>query len=59
MLAGALGFAAVLVGWGILVAMDAWPSGTFVDDQPGGVEGETIVLALVGATVGVWYAARR
>ena len=32
---------------------------TFLEDQPGGVEGETIVLGLLGAVIGFVYAAYR
>ena len=56
-LAGAaIGLIGVAVGWIVLVAVDTWPSATFIEDQPGGVEGETIALALLGALLGLVYA---
>ena len=54
--AAALGLIGVAVGWIVLIAVDTWPSATFIDDQPGGVEGETIALALLGALLGLVYA---
>lgn len=56
-LGAAIGLAGALVGWAVLVAADNWPSATFIDDQPGGVGGETVALALLGAVIGVLYAA--
>jgi hypothetical protein len=32
---------------------------TFVADQPGGVGGETIVIALLGAAFSVWWVLRK
>ena len=56
-LGAAIGLAAVLVGWAALVAADNWPSATFLGDQPGGVGGETVALGLLGAVIGIVYAA--
>ena len=49
--------AGVAAGWVVLEAIDKWPSATFIGDQPGGVEGETIAFAAVGAVTGLIYAA--
>lgn len=58
-LAAAASALAWIAGWVVLVAVDKWPSATFLDDQPGGVEGETVLLGLIGAAIGVVYAANR
>jgi hypothetical protein len=58
-IATAAGAIAWLAGWAVLVAIDQWPSATFLEDQPGGVEGETIVFGLAGAVIGLLYAANR
>lgn len=55
----ALGVAGVLAGWAVLAAIDQWPSSTFLEDQPGGVEGETILFAVLSTVAGVRYATRR
>jgi hypothetical protein len=55
----ALGLAAVAVGWLGLVAIDATPSATLIDDQPGDFGAEVIVTAAAGALVGAWWAMRR
>ena len=57
--AAALGAVAWIAGWLVLVVLDSWASATFLEDQPGGVEGETIVLGLAGAVIGLVYAAYR
>ena len=44
-----------IAGWLVLVSMDQWPSATVIADQPGGVGGETVVLGLAGAAVGLAY----
>jgi len=54
----ALGLAAVAVGWLGLVAIDATPSATLIDDQPGGFGAEVIATAAAGALVGAWWAMR-
>jgi hypothetical protein len=48
------GLGAVAVGWFVLVATDEISHTTFVADQPGGVGGETIVIALLGAAFSAW-----
>ena len=58
-IATALGAVAWIAGWVVLVVIDRWPAVTFLEDQPGGVEGETIVLGLLGAVIGFVYAAYR
>lgn len=55
----ALGLVAVAIGWLGLAAIDATPSATLVDDQPGGFGGEVIVTAAAGALLGAWWALRR
>ncbi len=57
--AAAIGLVGVGVGWLVLQLVDHWPSATFIEDQPGGIEAETIVLAVAGALIGLWYATRR
>jgi hypothetical protein len=52
------GLGAVTAGWFVLVATDETSHATFVSDQPGGVGGETIVIALLGAAFGVWWVLR-
>ena len=52
-----LGLAAVAVGWLGLAAIEATPSATLIDDQPGGFGGE--VVAAAGALIGAWWALRR
>ena len=44
-----------IAGWLVLVSMDQWPSATVIADQPGGVGGETVMLGLAGAVVGLAY----
>ena len=57
-IAGAVvGVAGVVAGWVVLEAIDKWLSATFIGDQSGGVEGETIAFAAVGAVAGLIYAA--
>lgn len=58
-LTAAFGAAAWIAGWIVLVVLDQWPAATFLEDQPGGVEGETIVLGLAGAVIGLAYSAFR
>lgn len=53
------GLGAVATGWFVLVATDETSHATFVADQPGGVGGETIVIALLGAAFSVWWVLRR
>jgi hypothetical protein len=48
-----------LAGWILLVVLDPWPSTTFIDHQLGGVEGETIVVGVAGALIGLAYSAFR
>ncbi len=55
--AAVIGVAGVIAGWVVLEAIDKWPSATFIGDQPGGVEGETIAFAVVSAVAGLIYAA--
>ncbi len=54
-----IGWPAVAVGWLVLEAMDQTPSATFVDGQPGGVEGEVVVMALLGAALAAYLTRRR
>jgi hypothetical protein len=53
------GLGAVAAGWFVLVATDETSHATFVADQPGGVGGETIVIALLGAAFSVWWVLRK
>ena len=46
-------------GWLVLALLDRWPSSTFLEDQPGGLAAETIVLGLLGAVIGLLYSAFR
>ena len=57
-LAAATGLIAVAAGWAAIVAADAEPTATLAEGQPGGVEGEVVVGALIGATIAA-FAARR
>lgn len=43
------GLALVGAGWTVLEFRDAMPTATFVDNQSGGVRGEMVVFALLGA----------
>jgi hypothetical protein len=52
------GLAAVALGWAALVASDATPDATFVANQPGGVAGEVVAFAVLGALVGAWWGRR-
>ena len=54
-----LGLLLVTLGWLALVLSDKDPSSTFVDGQPGGVIGEIIVIAGLGAIIGFVAAVRR
>jgi hypothetical protein len=56
--AAATGLAAVAAGWAVIVAADIEPSAMLVEGQPGGVEGEVVVGALIGAAISA-FAARR
>lgn len=47
------GLIAVAVGWAVIVAADAEPTATLIENQLGGVEGEVIAGALVGAVIGL------
>jgi hypothetical protein len=47
------GLIAVAVGWAVIVAADAEPTATLAEGQPGGVEGEVIGAALIGALIGL------
>lgn len=58
-LAVAAGLIAVVVGWALIEALDIAPSATILDDQPGGVRGEVVVGALLGAAGAALYLARR
>lgn len=55
----AAGLVGVGSGWLVLRLVDRWPSATFLEDQPGGLGAETIVFAVAGALIGLWYATRR
>ena len=57
--AAAIGLVGVGIGWLVLQLVDSWPSATFIEDQPGGLEAETIAFAVAGALIGLWYATRR
>ncbi len=57
--ASVLGLLLVTLGWLILVVSDENPSATFIDRQPGGVIGEIVVMAGLGAIVGIAWATRR
>lgn len=50
------GLVAVAVGWALIVAADAEPTATLAEDQPGGVTGEVVIGALVGAAGSVLVA---
>lgn len=52
------GLAAVALGWAALVASDATPETTFVANQPGGVVGEVVAFAVLGALIGGWWGRR-
>lgn len=54
----AAGLLAVALGWLALIALDETPSATVFDGQPGGVPGEVVIVAAVGAAVGLWWAVR-
>ena len=53
------GLGAVAAGWFVLVATNETSHATFVADQPGGVGGETIVIALIGAAFSAWWVLRK
>lgn len=53
------GLAAVAAGWFVLVATDETSTATFVAGQPGGVAGESAVIALIGAAFSAWWVLRR
>ena len=52
-LAAIPGLVATAIGWAVIVAADAEPSATLAEGQPGGVEGEVVVGALVGAAASI------
>lgn len=52
------GLLAVAAGWLTMVAGGFAPTATFVTGQPGGVLGEVILFALLGAYRGTMYALR-
>jgi hypothetical protein len=52
------GLAAVALGWAALAASDATPDTTFVTNQPGGVAGEVVAFAVLGALIGAWWGRR-
>jgi len=47
------GLIAVAVGWAVIVGADAEPATTLAEGQPGGVEGEVVIGAIVGAAISV------
>jgi len=49
----------VALAWSVMVLGGFDPTGTFVSGQPGGVIGEVVVFALLGAFWSVRYALRR
>ena len=54
LVAGLLGFAIALGGWGIIVSLDERPSALLFDGQPGGVFGEVLGGALVGGAIALF-----
>lgn len=48
----------VAFSWGVMVLVGFDPAGTFVSGQPGGVIGEVVAFALLGAFGSVQYALR-
>lgn len=53
-----LGLTVVGITWTVMHLGGFAPTATFVDGQPGGVGGEVVFLALVGAAWGSRYATR-
>ena len=53
------GLLTVAAGWLVLVLLDETPTATFVEGQPGGVPGETVIFALLGAALSLWWVRRR
>ncbi len=53
------GVLAVAAGWLALVMLDETPTATFIADQPGGVPGETVIFALLGAALSLWWVTKR
>jgi hypothetical protein len=47
------GLIAVAIGWAVIVAADAEPTTTLIEDQWGGVTGEVIAGAVIGAVGGL------
>ena len=47
------GLIAVAIGWVVIVAADAEPTTTLIEDQWGGVTGEVIGGAIIGALAGL------
>ena len=47
------GLIAVAIGWAVIVAADAEPTTTLIEDQWGGVTGEVIGGAIIGALAGL------
>lgn len=58
-LAVAAGLAAVAIGWVLIEALGITPTATVLEAQPGGVHGEVVVGALLGAVGAALYLARR
>jgi len=54
-----LGLAVVALAWGIISALGNEPTATVVSNQPGGVQGEVLVGAIVGAALGSMFVLRR
>jgi len=57
--ASVMGLMLVTLGWLALAVSDEDPSATFVDGQPGGVIGEIIIMAGLGAIIGFVWAVKR
>ncbi len=51
-----IGWPTVVVAWLILEALDEAPTATFFAGQPGGVEGEFVIIALIGAALAARFA---
>ena len=52
----ATGLIAVAVGWAVIVATNIEPTATLAEGQPGGVEGEVVLGALIGAAISAFAA---
>jgi hypothetical protein len=53
-----IGLLVAVLGWAVILATGNEPNATIVKDLPGGVWGEVVVGALLGALAGAWQARR-